>query len=125
MRNLIAASFAIALSATPLVAPAQTAAPAMAGMPAMDASSIDCSTASAHIMSMMKPPAGAMDDMKPGASTDATYADAMKMMLGHAAMMAKIEMKCGKDAKAMAMAKKMLEQEEDDYLSIQAIPTQI
>ena len=63
-----ALGFALVLAlAAPLAASAQTAAPAMAAMPAMpamDVSSVDCSTAPAHMTSMMTPPAGAMEGMK-------------------------------------------------------------
>jgi uncharacterized protein (DUF305 family) len=122
MRNLLAASFGLALAVTPFAAHAQPAT-AMSPMPDMDVSSVDCSSAPTHMMSMMSAPPGAMADTTPSSDTDKTYTDAMKMMLKHAAMMAKIEMKCGKNAKAVALAKKMLSEINDDYLTVEAVPT--
>jgi hypothetical protein len=123
MNHFVAASFGLALALAPLGAFAQSPAPAMPAMPAMDVSSVDCSTASAHMMSMMHPAPDARADTKPSGDADKTYTDAMKMMLEHAAMMAKIEMKCGKNAKAMALAKKMLDEINDDYLTVEAVQT--
>jgi uncharacterized protein (DUF305 family) len=123
MKNLLAASFGFALAVAAFAASAQSPAPAMPAMPAMDVSSVDCSTAPAHMTSMMSHSPDAMADTKPSGDTDQTYTDAMKMMLEHAAMMAKIEMKCGKNAKAMALAKKMLDEVEDNYLTVEAVRT--
>jgi hypothetical protein len=113
--------FAVLLGAVPFGAFAQSPAPMMA-MPAMDVSSVDCSTAPAHMMAMMTPPSDAMMATK-GADTDATYVAMMKMMVVHAAMLGKIEMKCGKNPKAMAMASHMDEQLHDQYLTVEAVQT--
>jgi hypothetical protein len=110
-------AFALALGAAPFAAFAQSS------MPAMDMSSIDCSTATAKIISMMTPPSEAVADMKPSDDTDKTYAAAMKMMIMHAAMMSKIEMKCGKNAKTMATATKMDSELQDNWLTVNGLST--
>jgi hypothetical protein len=115
-KHLAFFGFAFALAAAPFAAFAQTPAP----MPAMDMSTIDCSTATAHMMSMMTPPADAMAEMKTE-DTDKAYTAMMKMMVMHAAMMSSIEMKCGKNSKAMAMAKKMEGELQDNYLTVEAL----
>jgi hypothetical protein len=103
VRKFVAqAGLVAALFAGPIAAAAQTPAPAMM-MPAMDVSSVDCSTAAAHMMAMMTPPAGSM-----AVSTDT-------------AMMGKIEMKCGKNPKVMAMAHSMDSPLHDDYLTVEAL----
>jgi hypothetical protein len=70
---------------------------------------------------MMTPPAGAVADMKASDDTDKTYAAAMRMMIVHAAMMSKIEMKCGKNAKAMATATKMDSELQDNFLTVNGL----
>jgi hypothetical protein len=109
-------AFALALGAAPLGAFAQSPAP----MPAMDVSAVDCSTAADHMLSAMMPSDSAMAMVK-SEDTDKAYADIMKMTVMHAAMASKIEMKCGKNAKAMAMAHKMEEQLDDNYLVVEAL----
>jgi hypothetical protein len=105
-----------ALSAVPFAALAAAPAP----MPAMDMSSFDCSTATSHMMSMMTPPADAMASMKTD-DTDKAYTAMMKMMVMHAAEMSQIEMKCGKNAKVMATAKKMEGELDSNYLVVEAL----
>jgi hypothetical protein len=118
VRKFVAqAGLVAALFAGPIAAAAQTPAPAMM-MPAMDVSSVDCSTAAAHMMAMMTPPAGSM---AVSTDTDKTYAALMKMTVMNAAMMGKIEMKCGKNPKVMAMAHSMDSPLHDDYLTVEAL----
>jgi hypothetical protein len=107
-----------ALAAVPFAALAAAPAP----MPAMDMSTIDCSTATTHMMSMMTPPADAMASMKSD-DTDKAYTAMMKMMVMHAAEMSQIEMKCGKNAKVMATAKKMEGDLDSNYLIMEALQT--
>ncbi len=73
----------------------------------MAAPSMDCATANATMMKMSSP-----DMMKPmamdsNASVDQMFAMQMQMMSKHGMQMAKLEAKCGKDAKTRAMAAKM------------------
>jgi hypothetical protein len=120
LKSLVAVSgLALGLAAFPLTTLAQTPTP-MAPMPMMDTSMVDCSTAPAHMMSAMMPPPDAMSKMS-GMDTDATYAAMMKAMIMHAAMLSKIEMKCGKNPKVMAMANKMEGQLGDNYLTVEAL----
>jgi hypothetical protein len=98
-----------------------TLVPAVPASAAMDPMTVDCSQASS--MMTMKHDDGMMkhDDamMKPAAAmpamtTDQAF-DAMSHdMMHHAAMMAGVELKCGKDAASRANAAKLLQQLEDD-----------
>ncbi len=115
--------FTLALGLVPFAALGQTPAPGMQSMPSMDMSTMDCSTAKMHMTSMMTPSADAMSSVNSAADLDKTYAAAMKAMVQQAMMMSKIEMKCGKNAKAMAVAKKMDSQLEDDTLTVHALQT--
>jgi hypothetical protein len=94
-----------------------TLVPAIPASAAMDLSTVDCSQASSM---MMKHDDGMMkhDDgmMKPAAAmtTDQAF-DAMSHdMMHHAAMMAGVELKCGKDAASRANAAKLLQQLDAD-----------
>jgi hypothetical protein len=89
-------------------------------MPAMDVSSVDCSVAPARMMSVTTPQAGAMDSVK-SESVDRAYADIMKMMVMHAAMLSKIEMKCAKNAQGLAAAKKMQDELDEDYQAFELL----
>jgi len=98
-----------------------TLVPAIPASAAMDLSTVDCSQASS--MMMMKPADGMMkhDDamMKPATAmpamtTDQAF-DAMSHdMMHHAAMMAGVELKCGKDSASRAKAAKLLQQLDAD-----------
>ena len=99
-------SFALALGAAPFAA---FAAATPAPMPAMDMSGMDCSTAVTKMVAVMTPSSSEMAEMK---NDDADKA--------YAAMASKIEMKCGKNSKAMAMAKKMEDELQDNYLTVEA-----
>jgi hypothetical protein len=98
-----------------------TLVPAIPASAAMDLSTVDCSQASS--MMMMKHDDGMMkhDDamMKPAAAmpamtTDQAF-DAMSHdMMHHAAMMAGMELKCGKDPASRANAAKLLQQLDAD-----------
>jgi len=114
--------FTLALGLVPFAALGQTPAAGMQSMP-MDLSTMDCSTAKMHMSSMMTPSADAMSSVNSAADLDKTYAAAMHAMVQQAMMMSKIEMKCGKNAKAMAVAKKMDSQLEDDTLTVHALQT--
>ncbi len=96
-----------ALAAFGLLVPA---APAAA---AMDLSSVDCSQAGS--MMMMKPDEmGMAPSPAPAMTTDQAYDQMSHMMMHHAAMMAGMELKCGKDADKRAKATKLLQQLTDD-----------
>jgi hypothetical protein len=98
-----------------------TLVPAIPAAAAMDLSTVDCSQASSMMMmkhddAMMKPadammkPAAAM----PAMTTDQAF-DAMSHdMMHHAAMMAGMELKCGKDPASRAKAAKLLQQLDAD-----------
>jgi len=103
--------FGLALAAAPFAALAQST------MPAMDVSAVDCSTASSAMMTAMMPSPTGMAMVK-AEPPDKAYADIMKMTVMHAAMASKIEMKCGKNAKAMKMAHSMENQLGDDFQSV-------
>jgi len=109
-------SFALALGAAPFAA---FAAATPAPMPAMDMSGMDCSTAVTKMVAVMTPSSSEMAEMK-NDDADKAYAEMMKMTVMHAAMASKIEMKCGKNSKAMAMAKKMEDELQDNYLTVEA-----
>lgn len=112
MKNILLAFGACAAFAT-LV-------PAIPASAAMDLSTVDCSQASSMMMkhddgmmkhddAMMKP-AAAM----PAMTTDQAF-DAMSHdMMHHAAMMAGMELKCGKDPASRANAAKLLQQLDAD-----------
>ncbi len=85
--------------------------PAMPASAAMDLSSVDCSQAPAM---MMKHSDDAMPAMPDNATTDQAFDGMSHMMMQHAAMMAGVELKCGKDAKSRAAAAKLLQQLNDD-----------
>jgi hypothetical protein len=90
-----------------------TLVPAIPASAAMDLSTVDCSQASSMMMKhddgMMKP-AAAM----PAMTTDQAF-DAMSHdMMHHAAMMAGMELKCGKDPASRANAAKLLQQLDAD-----------
>jgi len=97
-----------------------TLVPAIPASAAMDLSTVDCSQASSMMMkhddgmmkhddAMMKP-AAAM----PAMTTDQAF-DAMSHdMMHHAAMMAGMELKCGKDPASRANAAKLLQQLDAD-----------
>jgi hypothetical protein len=119
-RYAAAAGFALALAAGPFVAAAQTPAP-MA--PAGGMMAMDCSTAQAHMSAMMTPTGDAMTSVNSAGDLDKAYAAAMKAMVAQAQMMSKIEMKCGKNSKAMAVAKKMDDQLDSDALVVHALQT--
>jgi hypothetical protein len=98
-----------------------TLVPAIPVSAAMDVSTVDCSQASS--MMTMKHDDGMMkhDDamMKPAAAmpamtTDQAFDSMSHDMMHHAAMMAGVELKCGKDAASRANAAKLLQQLEDD-----------
>jgi hypothetical protein len=74
-----------------------------------DAMMIDCSTANDHLMKMMSPSSGDTSMMKPEASVDKNFMMATHAMMSNGMMMAKIELKCGKDEKAKAEAQKLLD----------------
>jgi hypothetical protein len=113
------AALAVALMLAAAPAPAQTPAPAM---PGMDVSSMDCSNADSMMMSMMHPGSSDMAMMPPAtASVDKAFAMSSEMMMSHAATMAKIELKCGKNPKAMAQAQKMLDDIQQYMINIQAL----
>jgi hypothetical protein len=95
-----------ALAAFGLLVPA---APAAA---AMDLSSVDCSQAGSM---MMKPDEMSMaPSPAPAMTTDQAFDQMSHMMMHHAAMMAGMELKCGKDAASRAQAAKLLQQLTDD-----------
>jgi hypothetical protein len=101
-----------ALAAFGLLVPA---APAAA---AMDLSSVDCSQAGS--MMMMKPDEMKSGDMSmapspaPAMTTDQAFDQMSHTMMHHAAMMAGMELKCGKDPASRAQAAKLLQQLTDD-----------
>ena len=71
---------------------------------------IDCSTAAAHMQSMMMTPPS-MPGMS-GAGVDKTFAMGAQEMLHRAMLMARMEMKCGKNSKEMKDAHKIYEDAE-------------
>ena len=71
---------------------------------------VDCSTAAAHMQSMMMTPPS-MPGVS-GASVDKTFAMGGQEMLHRAMEMARMEMKCGKNPKEMADAHKLYESAE-------------
>lgn len=95
-------------------------APASAAMPA-DLSSVDCSQSSSM---MMKPdvPVASGDAMKSDSAmtsmtTDQAFDATSHDMMHRGAVMAGIELKCGKDAKSRAAAAKLLMQLRDDGMA--------
>ena len=88
------------LAAAPALAQSpEPAAPAAGAM-----APIDCSTASAKMASMT---GMTMPAMPAGTSVDKTFTATMQVMMEHGHAMAAIEMQCGKDPAARAMAKKV------------------
>jgi len=75
-----------------------------------DSMMMDCSTANDHLMKMMSPSSDSMSMMKPDASVDKNFMMATHSMMSSGMMMAKIELKCGKDEKVKAQAQKLLDQ---------------
>jgi hypothetical protein len=102
-RCIAATGFVLALGALPCTS--VYADDAMKSDPMM----MDCSTANDHMMKMMSPSSTDMSMMKPDASVDKNFMMASHAMMSNSMMMAKIEIKCGKDAKAKAEAQKMLD----------------
>jgi ABC-type polar amino acid transport system ATPase subunit len=102
-RCLAAAGFVLALGAIPC-----TSAFADDAMKS-DSMMMDCSTANDHLMKMMTPSSTDTSMMKPDASVDKNFMTATHAMMMHNMMMAKIEVKCGKDPKAKAEAQKLLD----------------
>jgi len=81
---------------------------------AMDLASVDCSQVPAMMMKPHTDDAMAMPAMPDNATTDQAFDGMSHMMMKHAAMMAGLELKCGKDAKSRAVAVKLLQQLNDD-----------
>jgi hypothetical protein len=81
---------------------------------AMDLASVDCSQVPAMMMKPHTDDAMAMPAMPDNATTDQAFDGMSHMMMKHAAMMAGMELKCGKDAKSRAAAVKLLQQLNDD-----------
>ncbi len=73
----------------------------------MAAPSMDCATANTTMMKMSSPDMMKPTAMDPNASVDQMFAMHMQMMTKQGMQMAKLEAKCGKDAKTRAMAEKM------------------
>ncbi|MGP6156789.1 MAG: DUF305 domain-containing protein [Vulcanimicrobiaceae bacterium] len=92
-----AAMFASALALVAL-APVASFADTMSG---------DCSSADSGMMKAMQ--SGDASMMKPTGDVDKDFAAAMMSMHTSGTAVAKIEVKCGKDAKAKAMAQKFIE----------------
>jgi len=93
-----------------------TLVPAIPASAAMDLSTMDCSQASSMMMmkhddAMMKP-AAAMP--APAMTTDQAFDSMSHDMMHHAAMMAGMELKCGKDPASRAKAAKLLQQLDAD-----------
>jgi hypothetical protein len=103
-RCIAAAGFALTLGVMPCTS--VFADDAMKPDPMM----MDCSTANDHLMKMMSPSSSDMSMMKPDASVDKNFMMATHAMMMNNMMMAKIEVKCGKDPKAKAEAQKLLDQ---------------
>jgi len=103
-RCILAGGFALALAAVPCAS--VFADDAMKPDPMM----MDCSTANDHLMKMTSPSSADMSMMKPDASVDKNFVMATHAMMSNGMMMAKIELKCGKDPKAKAEAQKLLDQ---------------
>ncbi len=89
--------------------------PALPAAAAMDLSTMDCSKSSAMMMKM--PDSSAMPAMSASATTDQAFDGMSHMMMQHAAMMAGMELKCGKDTKSRAAAAKLLEQLDADGIA--------
>ncbi len=70
---------------------------------------MDCSTANDHLMKMAGAPSADTSMMKPSASVDMNFMVSMHSMMQNQMAMAKIEVKCGTNAKAKAEAQKMLD----------------
>ena len=70
---------------------------------------IDCSTANDHMMKMVSSPNSDAGMMKADASVDKNFMMSMHMMMESQMMLAKIELKCGKNEKAKAEAQKLLD----------------
>jgi len=96
-----------ALAAFGLLVPA---APAAA---AMDLSNVDCSQAGSMMMTMPDE-MGMAPSPAPAMTADQAYDHMSHMMMHHAAMMAGMELKCGKDPGSRAKAAKLLQQLTDD-----------
>ena len=79
---------------------------------AMDLSSVDCAHAAGMMSSM--PDHMAMSSPDPAMTTDRVFDGMSHAMMQHGAMMAGVELKCGKDAKSRAAAAKLLQQLEAD-----------
>jgi uncharacterized protein (DUF305 family) len=95
------------LSFAAAIAAAQLGVPRAASADAMAPAAVDCSKAST-MMSKPLPAMAAMPDAK--MTLDEQFASAMSAHHGAMMAMARVEAACGKDAKARAMAKKMLDQ---------------
>lgn len=100
--------FQALLAALVLVAvPCQFAPASAADKDDMAMPSMDCTTANATMMKMMSPEMMKPMAMDANASLDKNFAMEMHMMTMHGMQMAKLEAKCGKDAKTRAMAEKL------------------
>jgi hypothetical protein len=73
----------------------------------------DCATANETMMKMAAMPMPAMSSTD---TMDKNFDMVMHMMVDHGMKMAKLEAKCGKDAKSRALAMKM-EQDLEDYVT--------
>jgi uncharacterized protein involved in copper resistance len=98
---VLGAAAAFALS-VPVAAPAAD----------MGLSTMDCSQSTAMMMKPMD--MSSMPAMPASATTDDAFMGMSHAMMQHATMMAGMELKCGKDAKAKAAAAKLLQQLNDD-----------
>jgi hypothetical protein len=83
---------------------------------------IDCSTANDHMMKMVSSPNSDAGMMKADASVDKNFMMSMHMMMESQMMLAKIELKCGKNDKAKAEAQKLLDSMQS--YSVQAMEIQ-
>jgi predicted outer membrane protein len=93
----------------------------------MDVSSMDCPTIMDHMHTMMMGGGdhmGAMStDSTASAGMDKTFLMLADEMMHHAQMAAKMELKCGKDPKTMAFAKKMLDDQDYNDAQVKALMT--
>jgi hypothetical protein len=87
--------------------------PAAPAAAAMDLSTVDCSQAGSMMMTMPDE-MGMAPSPAPAMTADQAYDHMSHMMMHHAAMMAGMELKCGKDAGSRAKAAKLLQQLSDD-----------
>ncbi|MFY9779712.1 MAG: DUF305 domain-containing protein [Candidatus Baltobacteraceae bacterium] len=84
-----------------------------------DSMSGDCSSADSGLMKAMQ--SGDSSMLKTSGDVDKDFASAMMSVHSSGVALAKVEVKCGKDAKAKAMARKYLDDSDAEAAELRAL----